>query len=133
MVLVSSLEVLCIADNFPITIFVEPIQPIFSPISHLLGDDDASTANNSTLGFLRQIMEPSHSFDILTYLDESIRFQLHHFSTTSYFRYNSMFLYLFVYTHVDDFECLGLNSLDGNKKRTFIFTQTLLFERGTMA
>jgi len=75
----------------------------------------------SSLGFLRDMMQQAHLFDIPSYLIGSIRFQMRHFPTTSYFRYYSMLFYLFMYTHVDVFECLGLSLMAPNKQRKFDF------------
>jgi len=131
MVLALGLQALPIGDSFPITMFFEPIQPILSLIFHLLGDDDTCIANKATLGILRKMMQPGHLFDILAYLSEPIRFPLHHFSTTSYFRYYSLLFYLFVYTYVDEFECLGLSLVDGKKQRKYVFDWYIVIRKMT--
>lgn len=121
MVLAPGLQCLPIAEKFPITLFVETIQHILSVIGHLFGNDDANIASKSSLGFLRKMMQPAHLFDILAYLAEAIRFQLHHFPTTSCFRYYSLLFLLFVYTHVDEFKCPSLSLVASNKQRKFVF------------
>lgn len=66
-------------------------------------------------------MQLGHVFDIPSFLVESIKFQLHHFSTTSFFIYYSLMFYLFLYTHVDEFEFLGINLMDSNKQTKYVF------------
>jgi len=121
MVMASSLQSFPIADSFHITLFGEPIHPILSLICHSFGDDDANIDSKASLGFLRKMMQFGHLFDIPAYLAKAIRFQLQNFPTTSYFRYYSMLLFLFVYNHVDQFECLGLSLVASNKLRKSVF------------
>lgn len=128
-ILAPGVQSLPVADIFPITLFTKSIQPIISLISHILGDDDVNIANKATLGFLRKMMQPGHLFDILAYLSEARRFQLHHFPTTSYLRYYSLLFYLFVYTHVDEFECLGINLMACDKKRKFGFDSEIVVRK----
>lgn len=87
MILALGLEALHVAESFPVTLYAKLVQPILSIIIHLLGEEDATIANKATLGFLKQILQPEYVLNIPPYLSKAIRFQMHHFSTTSYFKY----------------------------------------------
>lgn len=58
---------------------------------------------------------------IPSFLAKVIKFQCNQYYLASYFKYYSIFVYLFLYTHLEEFNYLGLSTIHSNKQRKFLF------------
>lgn len=74
MILAPSHHSLHVTDIFQISTLIEAIQLILNVISHLFGEDDANVATKATEGFLRDMMQLDHLFDIPSFLAKFIKF-----------------------------------------------------------
>lgn len=108
-------------DSFPITLFKQPIWPILFTIACLFGEGISHMTNKAILGCLHKMKWSSCLLDIPLYLSIAICFQLHYFPATPHFHYYFLLFYLLMYTHVEEFECLGLNVIPPNKQWNSIF------------
>lgn len=65
-------------------------------------------------------MKSNIVLDILSFLNESIKFQREQFYLASSFSDYSIFVYLFLYTHMEELKYLGLNIIDYHEERKYV-------------
>lgn len=126
MILAPGHQTLPIVDSFLVPMFTKVMQTILTLITLLFGEDDTTNITKAAIRFLGVMMQPCHVFDIPSFLAKSIKFQLHHFPITTYFLYYSILLYMFIYTHKDEFEYLGRNLMDSCKQRKYVFDKDVV-------
>lgn len=72
-----------------------------SIILWLLCEDETTNVSKAVIGLLHKMMNPYIILDIPSFLDEAIKFQSNKLYLASYFKYYSIVVYMFLYTHVE--------------------------------
>lgn len=100
--------------------FIEDVRPFLQIIAKVLGMEDTTINYRAIFGMFNLILQHVNVLDLPAYWEKMVNSKLSELALTGCLIFPSLVAYLFMYTHVESFMYLGLNTMDVHKKRQSI-------------